>query len=189
MSVSVEPLARSILAGVLRSSDGETGRADVGLFPVFEDERPLAGLTAMFDWRACGRLSRLVREGRFVGRRFEALLMPGRRGLPAERIVLYGLGRASALDSTAAEGLATRLHELTTNLCARDVLFAAPAPTERSAGETLFGRLGELLRGDRGAAHWRVVADPRVAARLRRLLVDSERGIEAAVDGDSLPGS
>src|SRR5258708_16666885 len=46
---------------------------------VGEDERPLAGLAGLADWRLSGGLSRLLRAGLLKGVQGEALVTPARR--------------------------------------------------------------------------------------------------------------
>jgi hypothetical protein len=58
---------------------------------VGEDERPLAGLAGLADWRLSGGLSRLLRSGLLKGVQGEALLTPARR-LPFHKLFLFGIG-------------------------------------------------------------------------------------------------
>jgi hypothetical protein len=58
---------------------------------VGEDERPLAGLAGLADWRLSGGLSRLLRAGLLKGVQGEALLTPARR-LPFRKLFLFGIG-------------------------------------------------------------------------------------------------
>src|SRR5258708_24664916 len=57
---------------------------------VGEDERPLAGLAGLADWRLSGGLSRLLRAGLLKGVQGEALLTPARR-LPFRKLFLFGI--------------------------------------------------------------------------------------------------
>jgi hypothetical protein len=65
---------------------------DALVLTLFEDERPLRGAGGLCDWRLGGRLSRLLEEGRLLGKLHEVTLLPPGRKLPFPRIVLYGLG-------------------------------------------------------------------------------------------------
>ncbi len=67
----------------------------IGLL-VGEDDRPLTGLGQLCDWRLCGGLSRMLREGTFRGAEGEALLMPGRPRLAVTRLFLFGRPPAGA---------------------------------------------------------------------------------------------
>jgi hypothetical protein len=188
--LSIEPLERSVLEGVRREEGGPAGRADLGLLPIFEDERPLQGLSAYLDWRFGGRLSSMLREGLFTGSRGEALLMPASFGLPVERLVLFGLGSSEALDEARAEELAERLFAVAANMGARDVLLAIPGElSSRGANEALLGRLVALVEAREESEEtaqpaapdrWWLVAEGRVVARLRRLISGPPRAAATA---------
>src|SRR5690606_19534990 len=66
LAVLVEPLERAVLDGV-REFEADPGRTrvELGLVPVFADERPLVGLAGLIDWRSSGRLSAVLRSGFF----------------------------------------------------------------------------------------------------------------------------
>jgi hypothetical protein len=66
--------------------------------PFFADERPLRGAPGLIDWRLCGRISEHLVSGRMRGELGEAVLMPARPRLMAERLVWLGAGRRDALD-------------------------------------------------------------------------------------------
>jgi hypothetical protein len=83
------------------------------VLPVFSDERPLRGAAGLADWRLSGRLSRLIRSGRFTATSGESLLMPpaGNR-LPFARIVLFGLGPAAAFADAGFRVAAAELRRI-----------------------------------------------------------------------------
>jgi hypothetical protein len=64
--------------------------ADVLAVPVWSDLRPLRGAAGLLDWRLCGRLSQLLREGRLCGALGNRLLpggpAPARRQLAGHRL-------------------------------------------------------------------------------------------------------
>jgi len=60
--------------------------------PFFADERPLRGAPGLIDWRLCGRISELLVLGRMRGELGEAVLMPARPRLMAERLLWLGAG-------------------------------------------------------------------------------------------------
>lgn len=60
--------------------------------PFFEDERPLCGVVGLADWRLCGKISRLVIEGRISGSLGETLLLSARPRLPFEKLFVFGVG-------------------------------------------------------------------------------------------------
>lgn len=59
---------------------------------IFEDERPLKGITGFADWRLHGLLSRLVLRKQLSGSLFENCLVPSDGRLPMEKVFLFGLG-------------------------------------------------------------------------------------------------
>jgi hypothetical protein len=78
------------LPNSLAKWDGAEGEALV--LTLFADERPLRGAAGLADWRMCGRLSRLIKQGKLAGRRGETLMLPPGRRLPFPRVILFGLG-------------------------------------------------------------------------------------------------
>lgn len=157
---------------------------DVGIVPVFSDERPLTGLAGFFDWRVSGGLSALLRTRWWSGAAGQSMLMPARRNLPVRRIVLFGLGDSARFDDTQARLAATAMVVLAQRLTPRDVMFAMPGKgQERAIVETVFeaalGAMGQRVRHEGPPASadlpqdpcaWWVIADPRHVARLRRVL-------------------
>src|SRR6186997_1926823 len=79
----------------------EEAGGDALLLTFFADERPLRGAAGLADWRLCGRLSRLIKQGRIEGKRGETLLLPPGRRLRFGRVLLFGLGDSSRFDEEA----------------------------------------------------------------------------------------
>lgn len=144
--VLIEALQRAVLDGV-HEFEGEPDRirVDLGLIPVFADERPLQGLAGLMDWRRSGRISGLVRSGFCTGAAGERVLMPGSPGLPVERVVLVGLGPRGEFDKDAARRVAGDLVATATGLGAERVLVALPSHAERRPAELLFAALTEAI--------------------------------------------
>ena len=71
----------------------ETSR-DCLVLPVFKDDRPLRGAAGLADWRMCGRLSRLLKDGKASAEQGEAMMLPPGRRLRFARILWFGLGEA-----------------------------------------------------------------------------------------------
>lgn len=67
--------------------------------PVLSDERPLRGAPGLVDFRLCGRISELLVLGHLTGRVHEAVLIPARPRLMAERLLFLGAGPRDALDT------------------------------------------------------------------------------------------
>lgn len=148
--VLVEALQRAVLEGVrefdeLAVEGVERIRVDLGLVPVFADERPLQGLAGLMDWRRSGWLSSLLRSGFCSGRVGERVLMPGGPGLPVDRVVLVGLGPRAEFDADAAARAARDLVAVALGIGALRVLVALPAHGERRPAELLFAALTEAI--------------------------------------------
>lgn len=127
---------------------------------VGEDERPLAGLAGLADWRLAGGLSRLVRQGLLHGTSGEALLTPARR-LPFRKLFLFGLG-PQAQDEAA---LSAHVDEAMRKLASAQVEDAAlqlPARITPEAGVRL------LLAAERGPSR-ALVFGPDPSALMRAL--------------------
>lgn len=147
--ITIEPLRRSILAGVIDpepspdeadlDADPEAQAAalprtlDVAIVPLFSDERPLTGLGAFLDWRASGAVSALLREQWCDGGAGEAVLMPAQRTMPMERIVLFGLGPSQGFDAERARKAARAMVDVALRLSPRDVMFAMPGKGQERA--------------------------------------------------------
>ncbi|MCA9637826.1 MAG: hypothetical protein KC420_17485 [Myxococcales bacterium] len=155
----------------------EGGPADTLVLPVWSDERPLTGLAALVDWRACGQLSANLRRGLTTGAHGESTLTLT-RGIPsAWRMVLVGLGPRGDLDREGAEAAGDHLYEVIRRLGARRVILGVPSgrrdPTlPLVLVEALFERLGaDALAADdpRDAPVWWAIAEPELIPYIRAI--------------------
>lgn len=84
--------------------------------PFFSDERPMRGAPGLLDWRLCGRVSEYLVKGAMRGQLGEAVLMPARPRLMAERLLWLGAGPKAELGERAfrafVRALFTRLQGL-----------------------------------------------------------------------------
>jgi hypothetical protein len=64
---------------------------DVLVVPIWSDIRPLRGPTGLLDWRLCGKISQMIREGRVSGVAGEKLLLVTGR-VPWRRVLGIGAG-------------------------------------------------------------------------------------------------
>jgi len=106
------------------SLDALTGVEALCLF-VGEDDRPLRGAAGFVDWRLCGKLSRVLMDGFFVGQRNDTLLIPSENRIALPRIFAVGVGSttgfaASAL-SEVLSGAANMLNKARINSVAVEV--------------------------------------------------------------------
>ena len=88
--------------GVLEHIEG-AGAIALG---VFEDERPLKGMTGFVDWRLHGLLSRLLLDQRVEGALLEGCLIPSRGRLPMDKVFLFGLGSLEKLNAQVFQRVA-----------------------------------------------------------------------------------
>lgn len=156
LAVLVEPLQRAVLDGVRElEAEPDRVRVELGIIPVFADERPLLGLAGLLDWRSSGRLSAILRSGFFTGFGSERLLTLGERRWPIDRLVLIGLGARTDFDEAAARALGGRCVEIATGLAAETVLIALPTgPIDRGLVEVAFDSLlGAIERSSIAPAH------------------------------------
>jgi hypothetical protein len=72
-------------------------QADAISVGIFADQRPLRGPAGLLDWRLCGRLSQMIRQGRLSGSTGEKLLLVTQR-VPWQRVLAIGLGESIAFD-------------------------------------------------------------------------------------------
>lgn len=158
IEVRVEALERAVLEGVMDPVEGHRVRADLGVVPIFEDERPLRGLAGYLDWRGNGMLTRLVRRGWWSGRAGESLLLLGRADHPVDRLVLVGLGRQAEMSRDQARAAVESVTEVARRLMPRDVLFAMPGGLEER--ERVEAAFTGLLSGLQRVRAQPVVADP-----------------------------
>ncbi|MBZ4420034.1 M17 family peptidase N-terminal domain-containing protein [Myxococcus sp. RHSTA-1-4] len=83
------------------------GGVDALCLFVAEDDRPLPSSAGYVDWRLCGALSRVLKNGFFTGAKDDWLLLPSDGKLSVPRIFVVGLGSRKALNAGAlSEALA-----------------------------------------------------------------------------------
>jgi len=109
---------------------------DVLVVPVWSDVRPLRGAAGLLDWRLCGRLSQMLREGRFSGTPGEKLLLATGR-IPWQRVLALGVGESVAFDNDAFRSAIDCAIEALRKLGASSLAIALP------------GRDIDLVRPDR----------------------------------------
>ena len=145
-----------IVPATLRSLDDQP--SDVLVLTAFADERPLAGLSGLVDWRLGGALSEWMMNGFASGRVNERVLYPTRGRLNQKLVLLIGLGvraqhradRAKAAAAAAAEAVAEL--GLQSMICGSFGLDTLSTPVERSLPELIESvRQGSSLQAIRFA--------------------------------------
>ena len=108
---------------------------------VWSNIRPLRGATGLLDWRLCGRLSQLIRDGRVSGAPREKLLLVTGR-IPWRRVLAIGVGESAAFcEETFRKAIDCSLEALR-GIGAKSVAIALP------------GRDLDLIRPDRAIEHF-----------------------------------
>ena len=162
----------------------ERVEADLAVAGFYLDERPLRGAAGRADWRLCGAISRLLGEGSVRGRLGEAVLMPSFGRLAADRILLLGLGRRSALRAARAEAVVADALRRAVDLRARCVALEPPG-----VGSSDFGRFARAVL--RGAVQAVRDTDAGIALRMVVSPGDEERrahrALEKAVEAEAAP--
>jgi len=83
---------------LVRWDNGPGG--DAMVVPIWMDVRPLRGAAGLLDWRMCGRLSQVIREGRLAGTPGEKLLLVTNR-IRWRRVLAVGVGESKEFNSDA----------------------------------------------------------------------------------------
>jgi hypothetical protein len=92
------PITSFLPVDLLRWDRGPGG--DALVVPVWSDVRPLRGAAGLLDWRLCGRLSQMLRDGKISGAAGEKLLLATGR-VAWQRVLAIGLGESVAFDEGA----------------------------------------------------------------------------------------
>ncbi|MCC6648785.1 MAG: leucyl aminopeptidase [Polyangiaceae bacterium] len=108
----------------LRQLDGRD--AELLVCGVFSDERPLHGVAGLAGWRLAGMIDRLLESGFYGGAEGDALLLPGKPRLCAEKLVLIGLGARAGFSLARAERAIERLVAVARDLDVRSMIVEVP---------------------------------------------------------------
>jgi hypothetical protein len=128
---------------------------DALVIPVWSDVRPLRGAAGLLDWRLCGKLSQMLRDGRLTGAVGEKLLLATAR-IPWQRVLAMGVGESIAFDEDAfAEAISCGLealrrlglHSIAIAFPGRDIDLVRPERAMR-------GFLAALARSEQHAGPW-----------------------------------
>ncbi len=96
------PVTTFLPVDLLRWDRGPAG--DALVVPVWSDVRPLRGAAGLLDWRLCGRLSQMIRDGKLSGATGEKLLLATSR-VTWQRVLAIGAGESIAFDEAAFRSL------------------------------------------------------------------------------------
>jgi hypothetical protein len=110
----------------------------------FEDDRPLSGPAGLLDWRLNGALTRLLVEGRAVGRPGERVLVRGNGKLEAPWVLFAGGGKRPGLEVGVSDDAIRGLLETCRIAGFARISICLPRP-EESVVKGLKQRAGRLL--------------------------------------------
>lgn len=151
---------------------------DALVVPLWSDIRPLRGATGLLDWRLCGRLSQMIRDGRVSGTSCEKLLLVTSR-IPWRRVLAVGVGDSSAFCEDAFRATVDCSLKALRGIGARDVAIALP------------GRDIDLIRPDRAMGQLMdaiVQSEAASGAWLERLtIIDAHSAAKAWADASRTP--
>ena len=150
----------------------EALRVDVVVVPCASDERPLRALASRADWRCCGAISQLLRDGSFRGEVGEAALLGGGVGLVAPQLLLLGRGEEGALDTERMQARGFEALSRCVALSAQRVALALLPAAEHS----LRDQSGALVAA--AVQAWRVAAEKLAAGLDVWLLVSESERVE-----------
>ncbi|MBX5484750.1 MAG: peptidase M17 [Myxococcaceae bacterium] len=109
----------------LETLDALQGYDALCLF-VGEDERPLQGTAGYVDWRMCGGLSHVLKEGFFTGAEADSLLVPTLGRFPIPRIFVIGVGASKRVNPESLGRVLARAAEVLGKVKAESVALEIP---------------------------------------------------------------
>jgi hypothetical protein len=98
---------------------------DVLVVPLWSDVRPLRGAAGLLDWRLCGKISQMIREGRMSGSAGEKLLLVTGR-IPWRRILGIGSGPSDVFGDGACQATLECALEAARGIGAKSLAVALP---------------------------------------------------------------
>ena len=113
--------------------------SEVLMCSVWSDTRPSHGVAGLCDFRLGGWISSLERRGDITGELGEAVLLPAKRRLSFDKIVIFGAGPRASFGERVLELLVQRILRSASDLGARGVVLELP------------GRHDGLIAADRAA--------------------------------------
>lgn len=124
--------------------------AEVVACGIYRDERPLAGLAGLLDWRMAGRLSRLAKQGFLVGDVGELLAVPVRPRLPFDKLLVAGLGPRSSFGDATFRKVLERTMDALSGLNVKKAVVELPGRGDEAIDAT---RAADILFDVVGAEH------------------------------------
>lgn len=150
--------------------------AEVLAFGVFEDVRPARGAAGLADFRAAGRLSRLMSTGFLTGSFGERVLVPGKPRLSFEKLIAFGAGRLEAFDEIAVERWITHVLDTLEGLAVRSAALEIPARLTSRVPPATSARILFELAHARGAFDvWTLVETLDGRSAIEKMIAERKR--------------
>ena len=108
----------------------DTLNFDAIVLPVFQEKAQLLGVAGLIDWRLCGRLSRLLIEEQFEGRKEEVILLSYASKIGQKNLFLYGLGPSQNLSPDISRTQFTRMLDVLSKSGAKSAAVATVSHQE-----------------------------------------------------------
>jgi hypothetical protein len=105
------------------------------VLPFCADEKPLKGIAGLVDWRLNGQISRQLLSQRVKGTSEETILIPLFSRIPAENILLLGLGEKESVNASSYQAALSHLLRTLSKARVGQFVFALNAlisPTDQS---------------------------------------------------------
>lgn len=99
---------------------------DTFVLTVFDDQKPPQGLTGLVDWRLCGMMSRMLKNGSVSGRFREVTMLPAYGRFPSNRILVFGMGDSADFTQARAREASWLMAERLVKLRATSILTSLP---------------------------------------------------------------
>jgi hypothetical protein len=144
---------------------------------IWSDVRPMQGLAGILDFRLAGKLSGLARDRFLGGAEGEVVLVPGKPSLPFEKVLVFGLGKASSFTDRTFQEIVGQVSRALERLHVVRAVIELPG---RADGSITPERAAELLVPSVSSdAHdaWWLVEDLEGQRRMAPKLVEDRRRI------------
>lgn len=149
--------------------------AEVVACCIYRDERPLAGLAGLLDWRLSGRLSHLAKQGFLLGELGEVLAVPVRPRLPFDKLLVVGLGPRGAFGDAIFRAALERTMSALDGLHVKKAVVELPGRGDEAiAAERAAEILVELIDDDERDT-LTVVEDPNAQQQIEKLTQERRR--------------
>ena len=159
------------VAPVLSALDAVPSEVLIG--NLWQDQRPCDGVAALYDWRSGNQLSKIIGSGFVSGELGEVILIPGRKRLSFDKILLFGLGPRADFDAQRFEIVTRSMVNKLDLLCATQVVIELPGRTTgqiepEAATDALLAIVGEAS----SSREWTLVEENDAKRRIEKHLLE-----------------